>query len=89
MGSLLAARREVARQRLVIGAAVRGRVMALYLAIFMGGTPVGAPMLGWIAERYGARWTMVGGGALTMLGTLIATAVFARSQNMRLWPPPE
>ena len=134
VGSLLAARREVARQRLVIGAAlafgaiemvaglmpnyltfalllplcgvtaltlittanalvqmstdaaVRGRVMALYLAIFMGGTPVGAPMLGWIAERYGARWTMVGGGALTMLGTLIATAVFARSQNMRLWP---
>ena len=132
-GSLLSARREVSRQRLVIGAAlafgaiemvaglmpsyftfalllplcgitaltlittanalvqmstdaaVRGRVMALYLAIFMGGTPVGAPMLGWIAERYGARWTMVGGGALTMLGTLLATAVFARSQNLMIW----
>ena len=70
-------------------AAVRGRVMALYLAIFMGGTPIGAPMLGWIAERYGARWTMVGGGALTMLGTLIATAVFARSQNMMLWRVPQ
>ncbi len=70
-------------------AAVRGRVMALYLAIFMGGTPIGAPMLGWIAERYGARWTMVGGGALTMLGTLIATAVFARSQNMMIWRVPQ
>ncbi|HQZ32848.1 MAG TPA: MFS transporter [Ilumatobacteraceae bacterium] len=70
-------------------AAVRGRVMALYLAIFMGGTPVGAPMLGWIAERYGARWTMVGGGLLTMLGTLIATAVFARSQNLMIWRVPQ
>ena len=132
-GSLLAARRGVSRQRLVIGAAlafgaveivaglmpsyltfalvlplcgftaltlittanalvqmstdavVRGRVMALYLAIFMGGTPVGAPLLGWVAERYGARWTLVGGGALTMFGTLLATAVFARSQNLMIW----
>ena len=132
-GSLLSARREVARQRLVIGAAlsfgaiemvaglmpnyltyalllplcgisaltlittanalvqmstdtaVRGRVMALYLAIFMGGTPIGAPLLGWVAERYGARWTMIGGGALTMLGTLVATAVFARHQNLMIW----
>lgn len=65
--------------------AVRGRVMALYLAIFMGGTPIGAPMLGWVAERYGARWTMIGGGALTMLGTLVATAVFARNQNLMIW----
>ena len=39
--------------------------MALYLAIFMGGTPIGAPLLGWVAEHFGARWTLVGGGALT------------------------
>jgi MFS family permease len=129
-GSLLAARRAVARQRLVVGAAlafgtavivaglmpsyltfalmlpicgitaltlitganafvqmatetqVRGRVMALYLAIFMGGTPVGAPLLGWVAEQYGARWTLVGGGALTIMGTLLAVAVFARTQGL-------
>ncbi|MFN8023048.1 MAG: MFS transporter [Acidimicrobiales bacterium] len=58
--------------------AVRGRVMALYLAIFMGGTPLGAPLLGWVAERYGARWTLTGGGALTVAGTLVALAVFSR-----------
>lgn len=75
-GSLLAARRGVSHQRLVIVAA---------LAIFMGGTPVGAPFLGWVAERFGARWTLVGGGAMTMLGTLLATAVFARSQNLLMW----
>ena len=68
-------------------AAVRGRVMALYLAIFMGGTPIGAPLLGWVAERYGARWTLVGGGALTILGTVSATALFARSQHLMLWRP--
>ena len=39
---------------------LRGRVMALYMAIFMGGTPIGAPLLGWIAEHFGARWTLVG-----------------------------
>ena len=33
--------------------AMRGRVMALYMAIFMGGTPVGAPLIGWIGERLG------------------------------------
>jgi MFS family permease len=67
--------------------AVRGRVMALYLAIFMGGTPIGSPILGWVAERYGARWTLTGGGALTVLGTLLATAVFARSQQIGFGRP--
>jgi MFS family permease len=61
---------------------MRGRVMALYLAIFMGGTPVGAPALGWVAEHYGARWTLVGGGALTVIGTVVATAVFSRRQGL-------
>jgi MFS family permease len=61
---------------------MRGRVMALYLAIFMGGTPVGAPALGWVAEHFGARWTLVGGGALTVIGTVVATAVFSRRQGL-------
>ena len=34
---------------------MRGRVMALYMAIFMGGTPLGAPLIGWIGARRGAR----------------------------------
>ncbi|MDQ3470387.1 MAG: MFS transporter [Actinomycetota bacterium] len=133
-GSLLAARRVAARQRLVVLAAVafgtlvsiaglmpsylafaailplcgfaaltvitaanafvqlaadpqvRGRVMALYLAIFMGGTPIGAPLLGAVAEAFGARWTLVGGGLLTVLGTVVATAVFARHQGFVVTP---
>ncbi|NHU85244.1 MFS transporter [Kocuria sp. JC486] len=37
-------------------AAVRGRVMSLYMAIFMGGTPLGAPLVGWITSEFGPRW---------------------------------
>ena len=31
--------------------------MALYMAVFMGGTPIGAPVIGWVGETFGARWT--------------------------------
>ena len=37
---------------------MRGRVMALYMAIFMGGTPIGAPVIGWIGDAWGPRWTI-------------------------------
>src|SRR4051812_2178490 len=58
--------------------ALRGRVMALYMTIVMGGTPIGSPVIGWIGEQYGARWTLLGGGALTILGVLVAVGLFAR-----------
>lgn len=62
---------------------MRGRVMALYLMIFMGGTPVGAPVVGWIGEVFGARWTLIGGGGLTVLGILIPTWFFLRSERRK------
>jgi len=65
---------------------VRGRVMALYMAIFMGGTPIGAPALGWIAEQYGARWTLVGGGLLTVIGVIGSAIVFGRRQQVVVQP---
>jgi MFS family permease len=58
--------------------ALRGRVMALYMTIVMGGTPIGSPIIGWIGEQYGARWTLLGGGILTIVGVLVALALFAR-----------
>jgi MFS family permease len=60
--------------------------MALHMAIFMGGTPAGAPLLGWVAEHFGARWTLIGGGALTALGTVVAVTGFARRQGVVLNP---
>ncbi len=43
---------------------LRGRVMALYLAVIMGGTPIGAPVVGWVAAEFGPRAAiLVGSGA--------------------------
>jgi MFS family permease len=61
---------------------LRGRVMALYMMIFMGGTPLGSPIVGWIGEVMGARWTLILGGGVTVLGTLLAVAVFSRTQGL-------
>ena len=72
--------------QLAADAHMRGRVMALYMAIFMGGTPVGAPTLGWIAENFGARWTLIGGGALTVIGTITAAVTFGRRQSVVVTP---
>jgi MFS family permease len=62
---------------------MRGRVMALYLMIFMGGTPAGAPVVGWVGEEFGARMTLIGGGAMTILGVALAAGVFLRADRRR------
>ncbi len=61
---------------------LRGRVMALYLMVFLGGTPLGAPFIGWVGEQFGARWTLIGGGGLTILGVLGAVALFTRGRGI-------
>jgi MFS family permease len=61
--------------------AMRGRVLALYFAVFMGGTAGGAPVLGWVADHAGARWTLVGGGAITAIGALAIAAFAAHSRG--------
>jgi MFS family permease len=68
--------------QLAVDPQIRGRVMALYMAIFMGGTPLGAPILGWVAEEFGGRWTLIGGGLLTLVGTLLATLIFTRRSGL-------
>ncbi len=60
-------------------AGMRGRVMALYLMVFMGGTPIGSPLIGWVGEVYGARWTLIVGGVVTVLGVVVASAVYLRT----------
>lgn len=68
--------------QMTVAPELRGRVMALYMMIFMGGTPFGSPIVGWVGETFGARWTLIGGGAMTILGTLVAVAVFSRTQGL-------
>ncbi|WP_347757602.1 MFS transporter [Agrococcus sp. ProA11] len=54
---------------------VRGRVMALYGAVFMGGTPVGAPIVGWVADLFGPRMGIMV-ASITCLTAFIVGAIF-------------
>ncbi|HEX6149352.1 MFS transporter [Nocardioides sp.] len=59
-------------------AGMRGRVMALYMMIFIGGTPLGAPFIGWVGEVAGARWTLLVGGIATFVGVSLASLLYLR-----------
>ncbi|MCB0882256.1 MAG: MFS transporter [Thermoleophilia bacterium] len=63
---------------------VRGRVMAVYMAVFLGGTPLGSPLMGWIGDAWGARWTLLVGAAATGLTAVVAVAYVMRSARLRL-----
>jgi len=55
---------------------VRGRVMGIYTLVFFGGTPIGAPVIGWAADRFGPRSGLVGGGLGTVVWTVLAAGVY-------------
>jgi MFS family permease len=61
---------------------MRGRVMALYLVCFMGGTPFGAPLIGWLAGVAGPRWGLIGGGLVCLLAVIGLAAFVARRRGM-------
>lgn len=63
---------------------VRGRVMALYMLVLQGGTPVGAPVMGWLAETYGARWCLTIGAGLSLLTALWALFFWSRHHRGEL-----
>ncbi len=52
--------------------AVRGRVMGIYLLVFLGGAPLGSPLIGWTAEKFGVRPTLAGCGLITVFAALFA-----------------
>ena len=63
---------------------MRGRVMALYFAIFMGGTPIGAPLVGWVSNSFGPRWSL-GVAAASGLITAVVGFVWAwRTYHLRI-----
>ncbi len=68
--------------QLGVAPTMRGRVMALYLVCFMGGTPFGAPMIGWLAGAAGPRWGLIGGGLVCLLSVAGLAAWVARRRGM-------
>ncbi|WP_107066078.1 MULTISPECIES: MFS transporter [unclassified Streptomyces] len=64
--------------------AMRGRVMALFMMVFMGGTPLGAPVVGWITDTYGARVGFAAGGVVSAVAAAAIGLVLARIGGLRL-----
>ncbi|HET6299047.1 MAG TPA: MFS transporter [Kribbella sp.] len=75
-----------ATMQLGIEPTMRGRVMALYMTVLMGGTPIGSPFIGWVGQEFGARWSLIVGGALTVLGTVGSVIYFSRRQGLTIRP---
>jgi MFS family permease len=57
---------------------LRGRVMALYLVAFMGSTPIGGPIVGWVGEVAGARWAIGVGAVACGVAAVMAARTLAR-----------
>ncbi|GAA2222872.1 MFS transporter [Streptomyces amakusaensis] len=64
--------------------AVRGRVMSLFMMVFVGGTPLGGPLFGWITDAYGPRVGLALGGAISLAAALGVGLLLARSGGLRL-----
>lgn len=55
---------------------MRGRVMSLYMMVFQGATPIGSPIIGWIGEHWGARWS-IGVGAISSTVIAVLAGIWA------------
>jgi MFS family permease len=62
--------------------AMRGRVMALRVAVALGGAPIGAPIVGWVANHFGPRWSLAVGAAAGFTAALVAVYVLARRKRL-------
>jgi len=70
--------------QLGIDSTMRGRVMALYFIAFMGGTPVGAPVVGWIGENLGAPIALIAGGAIVAVAAIALGLLGIRQRGLRV-----
>ncbi len=61
--------------------AMRGRVMAMRVAIALGGTPIGAPIVGWVANHFGPRLSLTVGAGAGFTAALVAVCVLARRKE--------
>ena len=63
---------------------MRGRVMALYAVVFLGSTPIGSPITGWLAEAVGVRETFYLTGGVTLAAALVAFLWARRQRDLAL-----
>ena len=63
--------------------AMRGRVMALRLAIALGGTPIGAPVVGWVADTFGPRWALGVGAVSGFAAAVVGLYYVMKRRHLR------
>ena len=63
---------------------LRGRVMSLYMLVFMGGTPLGSIVVGWVTERWGAPLALILSGAVCVVAAGVSAVLAARSRGVAL-----
>jgi MFS family permease len=73
--------------QLAVSPEMRGRVMALYSVVFLGSTPIGGPLTGWLAETYDPRVALLLAGATGLLAAWAAHVSYARAAQRRVAPP--
>jgi MFS family permease len=64
--------------------AMRGRVMSLYMMVFAGGTPLGAPLVGWVTDTYGARVGFATGGVVSLAAAALIGFALSRAAGLRV-----
>jgi MFS family permease len=60
---------------------MRGRVMAIYMGIALGCTPLGAPLVGWVADTFGPRWSLAVGASSGYAAALVGLVYLARRRG--------
>ncbi|MFK4086817.1 MFS transporter [Kribbella sp. NPDC020789] len=75
-----------ATMQLSIEPTMRGRVMALYMTVLMGGTTIGSPLIGFVGQELGARYSLIVGGGLTVLGAAGSVLYFSRRRGLSIRP---
>jgi MFS family permease len=64
--------------------AMRGRVIAIFFTVALGGTPIGAPIVGWVADAYGPRWSLGVAAIAGFAAALIGATYLVRYRHLRV-----
>ncbi|MBQ0925998.1 MFS transporter [Saccharopolyspora endophytica] len=73
--------------QLAVEPTMRGRVMGLYMLLFMGGKPLGGLASGWLAEVFGPRWPLVLGGLLSLAAAVGGAVALSQQRKKGLIQP--
>ncbi len=65
---------------------MRGRVMSLWTMAFLGSTPIGGPIIGWIGENISPRWGLGVGGVAALIAAIIGYLTIGRNQKIDITP---